>query len=126
MRNEKTVIVGTVNIISYTDLFDVGNTCHISCPITGFSEGREQHSCKNCDDGDYDEKFDQSEFCVFHVFLLYWFINKVLRDMNIEFITVSGVFLPLIPAIRALPSSIPIFSALALMVEIFGASVLEV
>ena len=43
-------------------LFEVADACGSAGALTGLSEGGQQHTCKNGDDGDYNKQFNKSEF----------------------------------------------------------------
>src|ERR1043166_201780 len=46
---------------SQPDLFKIAGALNLQRFGFGASQGRQQHSRQNCDDGNYDQEFDQSE-----------------------------------------------------------------
>ena len=56
-----------ISMDPHADLLQIVLARACSCPLPCLLQGRKEHSCQYCDNGDNHKEFDQGEFFAFHI-----------------------------------------------------------
>ena len=85
-HKHKIVVIVRIHLSTQTESFQIVLTGGTAGSVSGFVECGQKHTCKNCNDSDYHQQFDESEatsdsmdfFMLFEV-VFHFFILSVKR-----------------------------------------------